>query len=245
MSHTTIPHTIHYIWFGHGKHTRLQKKCMKSWKKYCPDYDIVLWNEDNFDISKAPLYVQQAYEAKKWAFVSDYVRLWVLYQYGGVYFDTDTEVLKDISHLLQNEAFIAFEGSDMVTTGVMGCCKENAIVKEILDSYDSREFYNENGEINSTVTGHYATEIFLRHGLEVGGKEQMVENWKIYPFTYFYPVKVINSNTYYTDNTCIVHWFEGTWISEENAKARAHDLNPFIQWFRKTKISKLYYKFRG
>ena len=122
-----IPHIIHYVWFGGGKHSKLQKKCMKSWKKYCSGYEIKRWDESNFDISSAPLYVRQAYDAKKWAFVSDYVRLKVLYEYGGVYFDTDTEVLKDISHLFENNAFLAFESNDMITTGVSGCCKGDMI----------------------------------------------------------------------------------------------------------------------
>lgn len=241
----TIPHVIHYIWFGHGKHSKLQKKCMKSWKKFCPDYEIKLWDESNFDINTAPLYVRQAFEAKKWAFVSDYVRIKVLYEHGGVYFDTDTEVLKDISHLLKNNAFMAFEASDMITTGVMGCCKGDLILKELLDSYDCREFYDSDGNINSTVTGKYTTEVFLKHGLKIGGAEQMVENWKIYPFTYFYPVKVINNKTYYTKNTCIVHWFEGTWFPEEYKRARKHDKNFFIKLFRKSPISKLYYKVKN
>lgn len=241
----TIPKVIHYVWFGGGKHSKLQKRCMRSWRKFCPDFKIIRWDESNFDLSSAPLYVRQAYEAKKWAFVSDYVRLKALYDHGGIYFDTDAEVLKDISHLLQNNAFLAFEGSEMVTTGVMGCCKGDAIVGEILKTYGERKFYNDDGSINTTVTGIYTTEVFLKHGLVVGGKEQMVENWKVYPFTYFYPVKVINDKTYYTEDTCICHWFEGTWFPEEYKRAKRHDKNPVIKFLRKTPLMKLYYKLKG
>lgn len=241
----TIPHVIHYVWFGGGKHSKLQKRCMKSWKKFCPDFQIQRWDESNFDLSGAPLYVRQAYDAKKWAFVSDYVRLKVLYDYGGLYFDTDTEVIKDISHLLLNNAFIAFEGNDMVNTGVLGCLKKDPIVGEILQSYQDRKFYNEDGSINTTVTGIYTTEVFLRHGLKVGGEEQMVENWRVYPFTYFYPVKVINNNTYYREHTCIVHWFEGTWFPEEYKRAKQHEKNIFIRFIRKTPFIKLYYRIRN
>lgn len=241
----TIPKIIHYVWFGRGEHSKLQKKCMKSWKKYCPDYEIKLWNEDNFDISQAPEYVQNAYKEKKWAFVSDYVRLWAIYEYGGLYFDTDTEVLKDISHLTANYAFIAFEGSEMVTTGVMGCCKGDKIIADLLARYKTLEFYHKDGTINTTVTGKHTTEVFLRYGLQVGGQEQMVEGWKIYPFTYFYPVKVINNNTYYTEDTCIVHWFEGTWFPEEYRRARKHNKNIFIRIFRKLGLVKLYHKIKG
>ena len=241
----TIPKIIHYIWFGGGKHSNLQKRCMRSWRKFCPDFEIKRWDESNFDISTAPLYVRQAYEAKKWAFVSDYVRLKVLYDNGGLYFDTDTEIIKDISHLLENDAFLAFEQSVMLTTGVSGCCKGDAIIGEILQTYEQRSFYNEDGSINTTVTGIYVTEVFLRHGLKVGGEEQMVENWKIYPFPYFYPVKIIKSETYYCENTCIVHWFEGTWLPEEYKRAQRHDKNPLIQLIRKFPLTKLYYKIRN
>lgn len=236
-----IPHVINYVWFGGGKHTALQKKCMKSWKKFCPDYDIIRWDETNFDVSSAPLYVRQAYEAKKWAFVSDYARIKILYENGGLYFDTDTEIIKDISHLVENNAFLAFENDNMVTTGVSGCCRGDKIYGELLESYDNRDFYDKNGNMNTIVTGEYTTEVFLRHGLKTGGKEQMVENWKIYPFSFFYPIKVINSNTYYTDDTCIVHWFEGTWFPEEYKRARRHDKNPLIKLFRKSPIAKYYY----
>ncbi len=240
-----IPHIIHYVWFGRGKHSKLQKKCMKSWKKYCPDYEIKRWDEDSFDLSSAPKYVQQAYEAKKWAFVSDYVRLRVLYEYGGLYFDTDTEVLKDISHLVDNNAFMAFEHGGMVTTGVMGCCKGEKILLEMLEHYESLEFYDKDGNMNTVVTGRYTTDIFLKHGLILDGKQQSVENWTIYPFTYFYPVKVINDNTYYTEDTCIVHWFEGTWFPEEYQKAKRHNKNPFIKFLRKIGVIKLYHKLTG
>ena len=239
-----IPHVINYVWFGGGKHSKLQKKCMKSWEKFCPDYEIIRWDESNFDVSSAPLYVRQAYEAKKWAFVSDYVRIKVLYENGGLYFDTDTEVLKDISHLVDNNAFLAFESNEMLNTGVVGACKGDTILSEILNEYENISFFDENGNMNTVVTGKYITKVFTNHGLLSNGKEQQVENWKIYPFTYFYPVKVINNNTYYTDDTCIVHWFEGTWFPEEYQKARRHDKNLLIQLFRKSPLAKLYYKNR-
>ena len=234
----SLPKIIHYVWFGRGKHSKLQKKCMRSWKKYCPDYEIKVWNEDNFDIEKAPIYVQEAYEEKKWAFVSDYVRLWALYNWGGVYLDTDAEILKDISHLLDNDAFLAFECSDMVNTGVMGCCKDDKILKEMLIFYESLHF-DKNAPI---VTGRFITKVLEKYGLELNGKLQKVGNWIIYPFEYFYPVKLINSNTYYTQDTCICHWWEGTWWPEEYKIARRHNKNIFIIVLRKIGIIKIYHK---
>ena len=164
---------------------------------------------------------------------------------GGVYLDTDAQILKDISSLLENEAFLAFEHNEMVNTGVCGSASGNQLLKEMLEYYNTLRFFNKDGKMVTTVTGEYLTKVFMKHGLELNGKEQTVENWKIYPFTYFYPVKVINDNTYYSDNTCICHWFEGTWVSDENAKARAHDLNPIIRRIRKMKIMKLYYNIRN
>lgn len=241
----TIPRILHYVWVGNGQHTALQKKCMRSWKKYCPDFEIKLWNEASFDLAHAPQYVRDAYQAKKWAFVSDYIRLWAVYQYGGVYLDTDSQILKPIDHLLENHAFMAFESNGMVTTGVMGAEKNDPILKELLDAYQERTLYHANGEMNTVVTGVGTTAVFTKHGLQLNGKQQMVDGWTIYPFQFFYPVKVINDNTYYTNDTCIVHWFEGTWISEENARARAHDLNPVIRFLRKLPITQLYYKMRN
>jgi hypothetical protein len=154
-------------------------------------------------------------------------------------------VLKDISHLLDsNDAFIAFESNDMVTTGVMGCCKGDKLLEELLHKYEELSFYDEDGNMNTTVTGKIVTEVFIRHGLQIGGAEQNVESWKVYPFTYFYPVKVINDKTYYTEDTCIVHWFEGTWFPEEYKRARKHDKNLIIRVLRKTPFINMYYKLR-
>ncbi len=234
-----IPKVINYIWFGGGKHSNLQKKCIKSWKKFCPDFEIVRWDESNFDISACPLYVKKMYELKKWAFVSDYARLKILYDNGGLYFDTDTEVIKNVSHLLNNEAFMSFEHDSMLNSAVVGCCPKNKILQKLLEKYESLSC------IDTTVTGRYITDVFLQYGLQLNGKEQQVDNWKIYPFNYFYPVKVINNNTYYTEDTCIVHWFEGTWFPKEYKKAKSHELNPFIKILRKTFLIKLYYKIKG
>ena len=233
-----IPKIIHYVWFGRGKHSKLQKKCIKSWKKYCPDFEIKLWNEDNFDVSKAPVYVQQAYAAKKWAFVSDYVRLWALYNWGGIYLDTDAEVLKDISHLLKNEAFLAWECDDMVNTGVMGCMKGEPILKEMLEFYDPLEF----NPTSPVVTGRYITQVLVKHGLQMGGALSEVEGWVVYPFEYFYPIKLIHNKTFYTENTCICHWWEGTWWPQEYKVAKKHDKNILIRVARKIGLVKIYHR---
>ena len=113
-----IPKIIHYCWFGYGPKPKLAEKCIRSWKKYCPDYQIIEWNENNFDISACPLYVRQAYEARKWAFVTDYVRLKVIYENGGIYMDTDVELKKNLDNLLPYNAYFGFENYWVIATGL-------------------------------------------------------------------------------------------------------------------------------
>lgn len=239
-----IPQRIHYCWFGRGKMSKLQKKCINSWEKFCPDYEVILWNEDNFDIN-SNIYTKQAYQEKRYAFVSDYARLFVLYNYGGLYFDTDVEIIKPIDRLLDNEAFTAFECDVAVGAGVMGCLKGNALFKEFLDSYKDRTFITDNNTHNTEVIGKGMTKIFINHGLVPNGLKQSVSNCIIYPRTFFYPINVINKNQYFSEDTCIIHYFEGSWFPEEYKRARRHDKNPIILFARKTKLTILYSKIRG
>ena len=145
-----IPKTIHYFWFGRGPKTKLIKKCIRSWRKYCPDYEIKEWNEDNFNIYICP-YVQEAYEAKKWAFVSDYARLWVIYNYGGVYLDTDVELVKSLDTLLDKRAFFASEEGGYINSGLgFGAKKHDSFVKYLLDEYSNIHFKLSDGTLDMT-----------------------------------------------------------------------------------------------
>ena len=142
---TKIPKTIHYCWFGKRKKSKLIKKCINSWKKYCPDYKIVEWNEENFDVNRFD-YTKESYEEKKWAFVTDYVRLYVIYNEGGVYLDTDVELIKKLDNLLDFDSFFALEEEDYIATGLgFGAVKGNKYVKKMLDDYNDVHFKNENG----------------------------------------------------------------------------------------------------
>ena len=134
-----IPKIIHYCWFGGNKKPALIKRCIRSWKKYCPDYKIVEWNENNFDIHCIP-FCEQAYEAKKWAFVSDYARLKVLLDHGGIYMDTDVQIFKNLDCFLNNEAFSCFENATHIPTALMASAKGNRWMKMLLDDYDNRKF---------------------------------------------------------------------------------------------------------
>lgn len=146
MSDIKIPKVIHYCWFGKNEKPDIVKKCIASWKKYCSDWEIKEWNEDNFDVTSIP-YMKEAYEAKKWAFVSDVARLLIIYQSGGVYLDTDVEVLQSINTLLDNEAFFAFETGRNINTGMgFGSVKEHAVVKEMIRYYNDKHFFKNGKE---------------------------------------------------------------------------------------------------
>ena len=151
MKKNKIPKVIHYCWFGKNPLPELAVKCINSWKKYCPDYEIIEWNENNFDLNSVT-YVKEAYEAKKWAFITDYVRLFVLYEYGGVYMDTDVELLKPIDSFLTLDAFSGFESSNAVPTGIISSRKNFKFIKELLDYYNDKHFKNDDGTYKLNIS---------------------------------------------------------------------------------------------
>lgn len=210
-----INKTIHYCWFGKNKKSTLAKKCINSWKKHCPSFNIIEWNEENFNIDLAPLYVRQAYEAKKWAFVSDYVRLWALINYGGVYMDTDVEVIKPIDCFLKYEAFSGFESNEYCPTGILGCCKENKLFKEFLSEYEDIEFYKGDGEPNLTTNVERITKKLKNYGFIGNNEFQIIDGFAIFPKEYFCP-KTPNEEKYeITNNTYTIHHFAGSWVSNK------------------------------
>ena len=215
-----IPKIIHYCWFGRNPKPKLAKKCIKSWKKYCPGYEIIEWNEDNFDIFAAPLYVRQAYEAKKWAFVTDYVRLWAMVKFGGVYMDTDVEVIKPLDPFLQHKAFSGFENDTQIQTGIMACEKGFPLFEEFLHFYDNASFIHLDGSINETTNVVIMTDICLRHGLQQNGTYQLVEGLALYPKAYFCPIEYSSGKLVKTNNTTTIHWFSGSWHSTQQRKHR-------------------------
>lgn len=206
-----IDKTIHYCWFGKNKKPRLAKKCIKSWKKYCKDYRIIEWNENNFDISSAPLYVKQAYEAKKWAFVTDYARLWALVNYGGVYMDTDVEIIKPIDKFLDYDAFSGFEAKDRVPTGIMACCKGNELFKEFLYEYNNVSFYKENGEIDFTTNVERITKKLTGYGFIGNNSFQVIKGFALFPKDYFCPKTWDEVRYSVTKNTYTIHHFAASW----------------------------------
>lgn len=215
-----IPKTIHYCWFGGNELPPLAKKCIKSWKKYCKGYKIIRWDESNFDISSAPLYVRQAYEAKKWAFVTDYVRLWAMTKYGGIYMDTDVEAVKPLDQFLKHQAFSGFESDTNIPTGIMACEKDFPMFSKFLHYYDDARFINNDGSLNTTTNVKLITDECIMHGLIQNNTFQIVEGFALYPRIVFCPgspglIDVKTANETYT-----IHWFAGSWLPEEEQRER-------------------------
>lgn len=214
-----IPKIIHYCWFGRNPKPKLAKKCIKSWKKYCPDYEIIEWNEDNFDISSAPLYVRQAYEAKMWAFVTDYVRLWAMTQFGGIYMDSDVQVIKPLDSFLCHKAFSGFENDKNIPTGIMACEKGFPLFLEFLRYYDTAKFLNDKGKPIKTTNVEIMTSICLKYGLVQNNQFQVIQGFALYPKDYFCPISYATNEMKKTRNTTTIHWFAASWHTESQRKA--------------------------
>lgn len=215
-----IPKVIHYCWFGRHSLPEDAKKCINSWKKYCPEYEIVEWNEDNFDINCCQ-YVKEAYKAKKWAFVSDYARFWILYKYGGLYFDTDVEIIKSFDEIIQNGPFMGIEvGEDVLVAPGLGIGAEanNEIYKKILLYYESQTFETD-GNIDTTTVVKRVTEVLKSEGYKGTGEIEKVGNIVIYPTDYFCPMDYENRVINITENTFSIHHYSSSWMPEEEVKA--------------------------
>lgn len=203
---------IHYCWFGGKELPKAVKKCIKTWKEMLPDYEIKEWNESNFDINVCP-FVKEAYENKKWAFVSDYARIYALYKEGGIYLDTDVKILKDISHITDKDMFLGFEDSGYMGTAVIGVKdKENKYIKEILDYYNGIEHFNLEA-IYNYVNPIIITRIIKQYESKTteDGIKVYNNDVYVYPRDYFFPLSYDYSEKMYTKNTCMVHLFNATW----------------------------------
>lgn len=214
-----IPQIIHYCWFGGNPLPPMAKKCIASWKKYLPDYEIKRWDESNFDVNIIP-YTKEAYEAKKYAFVSDYARFWILYKYGGLYFDTDVEVIKPLNDIISAGPFMGcqnkFDPSKSVASlrvapGLgLGTYSSHPIYSELIDLYHNIHFLNEDGIPNLTTVVTFTTELLIKHGLQNSPYIQKIDDIIIYPWDYFCPMTptlVLNL----TKNSRTIHLFSASW----------------------------------
>lgn len=206
-----IPRIIHYCWFGNGPMPELAKKCIESWHKYMPDYKYKLWNEEVFDVNSVP-YVKEAYECQKYAFVTDYVRLFALYTEGGIYMDTDVEVLKSYDDLLFLTGFTGYEGSKYLppVTGTMASVAGGEWVKEQLSAYDGIHFIKENGKMDTTTNTKRISEIMMKGGFVQDGKKRLYKDMTIFPVDYFCP-RQTTGEILITENTYCDHHFMGSW----------------------------------
>ena len=244
MTHnTSIPRIVHYCWFGKKEMPELAVKCIESWKKYLPEYELRLWNEETFDIAAAPLYVQQAYEARKYAFVSDYVRLWALEQYGGLYMDVDFEVFRPFDELMDKyPAFAGYEGSKRkpVMMGVLASEPHGVWVRDMLKTYNDRKFILPNGRLDMTPNTTFFSDRLEKQGFVPDGKEKDVfVDGKFFlhvlPVWAFCPVLTTGEDVR-TPETYCEHMGESSWAQKNGWKAKLLKLlGP--QW--KTRIIKL------
>ncbi|MCL2630165.1 MAG: hypothetical protein FWD49_01415 [Firmicutes bacterium] len=202
-----IPKKIHYIWLGGNPLSPLMEMCIESWKKFCPDYEIIKWDETNLDFSNCA-YAVQAYEAKKWAFVSDYCRFLVLHGHGGIYLDIDVELLKPLDSFL-DAPFTGFEQKDSVNPGLIFACEAgNAFCKSMIDSYLSDTFCPN----NLITVCRRATDILLKHGLQLNDTKQEVLGMVIYPTEYFCPISYETGKKRITENTASIHHYAASWV---------------------------------
>ena len=221
----SIPKIIHYCWFGGNEKPTLAVKCMKSWKKYCPDYQIIEWNEENYDISACPLYVRQAYEAKKWAFVTDYVRLDVVYRHGGIYLDTDVELRKPPDELLEYPGYFGFEEGIYISTGLgFGAEKEMPLLKELMDDYTEIPFIREDGSFDTMTCPVRNTQVLLRHGLVQDDSKQILDDGVlILPSRYLCPISYSDGKKHIVRDTISVHWFQASWQTAQQQENHKKD----------------------
>lgn len=212
----SIPKKISYCWFGKNPLPEKVEKCIESWKKYCPDYEIIRWDETNYDVNKIP-FISDAYKEKKWAFVSDYARLDIVYENGGIYLDTDVELVKNIDFMLEQNAFFALEkGNCNIATGLgFGAEPYNIHVKKQMEVYEKSTFYKEDGSLNLKACPVISTEYFEQLGFKREDVIQRIEACTIYPSEYFCPMD-FNGNMEKTDNTVGIHWYDATWLDKSD-----------------------------
>ncbi len=213
-----IPKIIHYCWFGNNQMTEKEIKCIESWKKFCPDYEIMLWNESNYDIHKNN-FISKAYEEKKWAFVTDYARLDIVYSNGGIYLDTDVELIKNLDPLLDNKAFMGFEKGRVIGTGLgFGAEKHHPAIKALRDTYESIEFdINTSESINCPALN---SKYLISRGAVMNDEMQVVDDITLYPTEYFCPLHSTSGEMNITKNTYSIHRYSMSWLPKAERNFR-------------------------
>ncbi len=208
---SVIPKRIHYMWFGKGEKRELHKACIDSWRKMHPDFEIVEWNEENYDVCKNE-YMRQAYERKMWAYVTDFARLDIIYHYGGVYFDTDVELVKPVTPLLSNDSFICFGEWPAPNSGAgIGCAKGSPVIKELMETRSEMQFVQKDGKTDACTNSNYEEQVLLKHGFQMDFSYQIKNGLAIYPPDIIAPVSIIGENAFRTERTIGIHHCDNSW----------------------------------
>lgn len=208
-----IPKKIHYCWFGGNPLPKSAIKCINSWKRNFPDYEIIEWNEKNFDVTFNK-YAYDAYKNKKFAFFTDVARLYIIQKYGGIYFDIDVEVIKPYADIINNcSAFFGIEEKGSVNTGLgFGAKKNNEFVKMLLDDYNSQKFYNQDGSINLTACTTINSKIFKQYGFKLDNSYEEINNIKVLPKDFFNTLDNATGRVIITKNSHSIHRYKATWL---------------------------------
>ena len=215
-----IPKTIHYCWFGGKPLPESTKKYIQTWKKFLPDYRIIEWSEANYSVQSAPDYVQEAYEAKKYAFVSDYVRVQKLLEYGGIYFDTDVEVVRPFEQYLEGHSMVmGFEGEQSLTTAFIACCEGHPFMEEFEKTYHLRHFLKEDGSMDLTVINDGFSRQAGEWGIDLARNEYQETEQKIavYPVAFFSAFDIQNWHENPSSVTCTIHHMDASWVGKKDA----------------------------
>ena len=211
-----IPKTIHYCWFGGNDIPEKNKKCIDSWKKICPDYEILQWNESNYDVKKNK-YMYEAYKHGKWGFVPDYARLDILYKYGGIYLDTDVEMLNRPDMLMKYDGFMGFQRNYWINLGLgFGAKKNNKLIGELRDEYDEISFVDENGKLNMIASPYYQTVHLKKYALKCNNEVQNINGNIILPTDWLDPQGYSGGSVKLTKNTISIHHYDESWVSNKD-----------------------------
>ncbi len=209
-----ISKVIHYCWFGRNPIPDQYKKWMESWRRFCPDYEIIEWNEDNYDVTKNA-YMREAYQNKKWGFVSDYARMDIIYEHGGIYLDTDVELIGSLDELLYQPAFMGFESEKSVAAGLgFGAVAGLEDIRELRDLYDTLHFVNGDGSLNLKTIPIYQTEVLKNRGLKLNGEYQRIGNITVYPEKMFAGKSMYSRRIRLKPYSKSIHHYDASWIGE-------------------------------
>lgn len=240
MSSQKIPKIIHYCWFGGSPIPKKTQRYIATWREKCPDYEIVRWDETNFDVNSY-VYTKEAYENKKWAFISDVCRLEAVYKQGGVYIDVNTELVKSLDVFLNNEGFVGFEQQNMIQMGVFGFKKKHPIVGKLLDSYRKEHLTFDDGRINDQTINNRTQDVLIAAGMHADNTYQELSDVVIYPKEYFAP-RYWNSSKQddLTKNTAAVHYYGASWHDESGKKELSQKIKRHDQALRITIVVPVY-----